>query len=254
MHTQEIGYDSQRRQGVLRAFDETADLMSTPLAERYGTETADALKREAREELEGLVPAIPYMRGGQRARSFNHFLEITAQELAVFRAMRKREMPAREVWEICHEAIRRRADQVPLWKRRLIQRLMFSWLVKKVFAKRAQRGEIGRFGDFEVEYVCGHRREYDFGVDYLRCGNLEFAKKNGGEEFAPYICMSDIALSEAMGWGLTRTQTLADGCQYCDFRFKKGAATQISSKTKEVQEAIDIIEAKEAQRAARPDM
>jgi 2-iminoacetate synthase ThiH len=62
--------------------------------------------------------------------------------------------------------------------------------------------------------------------------------------------MSDIALSDAMGWGLIRTQTLADGCHYCDFRFKKGAVTQISSKTLEVQDAIDRIRDKEAERGA----
>jgi len=75
-------------------------------------------------------------------------------------------------------------------------------------------------------------------------------KKHAGEEFAPYICMSDIALSEAMGWGLIRTQTLADGCSHCDFRFKKGAATKISSKTPEVQESIERIRKKEVEQGA----
>ena len=70
--------------------------------------------------------------------------------------------------------------------------------------------------------------------------------EHGGEGFAPYVCMSDIALSEAIGWGLIRTQTLADGCPYCDFRFKKEAETQISSKTPEVQETIDRIRNEEA--------
>lgn len=68
-----------------------------------------------------------------------------------------------------------------------------------------------------------------------------------GEKFAPYICMSDIVLSDAMGWGLIRTQSLADGCAYCDFRFKEGAPTQVSSKTPEAQSIIDEIGAKEAQ-------
>ena len=43
------------------------------------------------------------------------------------------------------------------------------------------------------------------------------------------------------GWGLIRTQTLADGCDYCDFRMKRDAATQITSKTPEVQKAIERI-------------
>ena len=82
----------------------------------------------------------------------------------------------------------------------------------------------------------------DFGVDYVRCGNLELAKKLGAEEFAPYVCMSDIALSDALGWGLIRTQTLADGCSHCDFRFQRDGETRISSKTPDVQEAIERIE------------
>ena len=69
--------------------------------------------------------------------------------------------------------------------------------------------------------------------------------EHGGEEFAPYICLSDIALSDALGWGLLRTQTLADGCSHCDFRF-----TQISSKTPEVQAAIENTRNSEADLAA----
>jgi hypothetical protein len=127
---------------------------------------------------------------------------------------------------------------------------MFSSLMSKIMERRARKQRKVRFGDFEVEYVVGERDDFDLGVNYLKCGNQSFAMKHGGEAFTPYICMSDIALSDAMGWGLTRTQTLADGCQYCDFRFKKGAATQISSKTPEVQDAIDRIRDKEAERGA----
>ena len=108
-------------------------------------------------------------------------------------------------------------------------------------------------GDFEVEYLIGGGDDFDWGVNYLECGNLRFAMQHGGEAFAPYVCMSDIALSDALGWGLIRTQTLADGCQYCDFRFKKGAATQISSKTPEVQAVIERIREQEAKQGFTAD-
>ncbi len=117
-------------------------------------------------------------------------------------------------------------------------------------ASRARRRQKGRFGDFEIEYLSGNGEDFDLGVNYLQCGNHRFAMEHGGEAFAPYICMSDIALSDAMGWGLTRTQTLADGCDYCDFRLKEGAATRISSKTPEVQKAIERIHDKEAEQGA----
>jgi hypothetical protein len=58
--------------------------------------------------------------------------------------------------------------------------------------------------------------------------------------------MSDIALGNALGWGLIRTGTLAEGCETCDFRFKKGGEVQISSQTPEVQATIERIDRREA--------
>jgi hypothetical protein len=112
--------------------------------------------------------------------------------------------------------------------------------------KRVERQEQVKFGDFEIAYVLGDGTDYDWGVDYLACGNYNFAKSQGAEEFAPYICMSDIALGDALEWGLIRTRTLADGCDSCDFRFKKGSETRISSKTPEVQATIERIRIKES--------
>ena len=89
--------------------------------------------------------------------------------------------------------------------------------------------------------VEGDGKEFDWGVDYTGCSNYEFVKQQGAKEFAPYVCLSDIALSAAMGWGLIRTETLADGCDRCDFRFKKGGETKISSTVPEVQATIERI-------------
>ena len=113
--------------------------------------------------------------------------------------------------------------------------------------RRAEENQKLRFGDFEVRYVMGDGKEFDWGVDYLGCGNYKFVKDHGGEEFTPYVCMSDIALSDAMGWGLIRTETLADGCKRCDFRFKKGGKTKISSTIPKVQATIEKIRKKEAE-------
>jgi hypothetical protein len=102
------------------------------------------------------------------------------------------------------------------------------------------------FGDFETRYIAGDGSDFDIGIDYVKCGNYNFVLAQGGGEFAPFVCMSDIALSNAMGWGLIRTETLADGCARCDFRFKKGGQTRISSKTPEVQATIEKIARKES--------
>ncbi len=252
MPGQIMGYYSACKEKLLKDFDRTSVLIKPSLVARYGEEFTNTLLRNARQEYEKLIPEIPYIKGS-RARLLNSFLLITAQELAAYKAMKNHGKSPGEAWELCHKALRFRMAEIPQWKRWLLRRFMFSWLVRKIVARRARQTQGIRFGDFEVEYLIGKGDEFNFGVNYLECGNYTFVKRLGGEEFAPYICMSDIVLSEAMGWGLIRTQTLADGCPHCDFRFKDGMATQISSKTPEVQETIERIRKNEAEQNAEGD-
>jgi hypothetical protein len=236
----QTGHYSSQKDKLLYDFDRTAQLVVSFVAKRNNEEYAAGLYRDARQEYEAIIPQVPYI-DGARARPLNAFLRITAQEVAVYKAMKKHGKTPGEAWEICHEAIRMRMEEFPKWKAWLFRRLMYSPLVKRRIRRRAEKNEQLRFGDFEVRYVIGDGKGFDWGVDYVRCGNLELVKKLGAEEFAPYVCMSDIPLGRRLGWDLIRTQTLADGCDYCDFRFKKGAGTQITSKTPEVQQTIDRI-------------
>ncbi len=254
MTGQIAGYysDSTRKKKLLKDFDSTSVLIKSLLVARYGEELAGTLQRDACREYGKLIPEIPYIKG-PRARLLNSFLLITAQELAAYKAMKNHGKSPGEAWELCHKALRFKMAEIPRWKRWLLRRFMFSWLVRKIVARRARQSQRVRFGDFEIEYLIGKEDEFDYGVNYLECGNYNFVKKHGGEKFAPYVCMSDIVLSEAMCWSLIRTQTLADGCLHCDFRFKDGAVTQISSKTPEVQETIERIRKKEAEQNAAAD-
>ena len=235
-----MNYYLPKKSKLLKDFDKTADLAQDYLVKRYGEELADRLYRETRQEYEKIIPEIPHIEG-PRARALNLFLLIVAQELAVYRIMKKHGKSLGEAWEICHEAIKLRMEKFSKIKRWLLKKLMYSNFLMKRVKRRVEKGEQLKFGDFEVRYLIGDGKEFDWGVDYVACGNYNFLKAQGAEEFAPYVCLSDIALGDALGWGLIRTQTIADGCESCDFRFKKGSETMISSKTPEVQAAIEKI-------------
>lgn len=244
----DTGGATRRQTKALADFDRTAELLRNHLTERYGQRDADDLVQAARARFKEILPQVAWVQG-RGAPVMNSFLWITAQELAVYQAVVARGGDAPEAWELCHRAIRLRMERVPRWKRWLLGRLMFSGLVRRVIKRRAENRELVRAGDFETRSVVGDGIAFEYGVDYLRCGNLELARKVGADAFGPYLCMSDIALSEAMGWGLVRTQTLADGCSHCDFRFKQGGETRIRSKTPEVQATIDRIARAEAEQA-----
>lgn len=222
-------------------------LMEKRLCAKYGREFTNNLQREVRDEHAKLILHLPQINAGVRESMFNSFLFITAQELAVYKVMERFDRPPEEAWALCHETLRRRLLEIPKWKRRAVRIFMFSCLWKFVVKRRAGTVKRSQIGSFELEYLIDRGSEFDFGVNYYQCGNLNFVREQGGEAFAPYICLSDISLSDAFGWGLKRTQTLADGYPYCDFRFRKGETTEISSMNPQVQETIQRIRQKESE-------
>jgi hypothetical protein len=236
-----MGHYNYQKSKLLKDFDITASLVRDYIVESCGQDFAETLIRDARQEYEQIIPEVPFIEG-MRARTLNSFLLITAQEVAAYKAMKKHGKGPSEAWEICHKAIERRMKRFSAIKRWLLKHLMYSRFLMRRVKRRAERQEQLKFGEFEIKYLVGDGTEFDWGVDYVACGNYNLATTLGAEEFAPYICMSDIALGNALDWGLIRTQTLADGCESCDFRFKKGSKTRISSKTPEVQATIERIE------------
>ena len=74
--------------------------------------------------------------------------------------------------------------------------------------------------DWVVDVLPGNE-EYDLGYDYWECGVCKLCKDEGCPELAKYLCRLDFLLVEIMGIKLTRTTTLAEGGEKCDFRFHK---------------------------------
>lgn len=77
------------------------------------------------------------------------------------------------------------------------------------------------------------------------------AAEEAPEQVPGYYGSRKNALLKAFGRTLTLVEvTLADGCRYGDFRFKKDSTTRISSRNRAVQDAIDEIRDKETAPAA----
>ena len=68
----------------------------------------------------------------------------------------------------------------------------------------------------------GDGRNFDYGVDYTECAICKFYHAEDADELVPYVCLLDYPVSKALGTGMARTTTLADGAERCDFRFKPG--------------------------------
>ncbi len=224
-----------KKKTLLKDFTQTIKLMRN--AQNHCEIITDSVQNELIIEYEKIIPEIPYFKG-YRQRMFNNMLVITSQVLAAYRVFKNYDKRPDEVWEICHTALLLRLQQIPNRKKWLMNK-MWNTLFRVVMMRRAQKNVKETLGNFELEYIKGDRERYDYGINYTKCGHHIFLREHNAEEILPYVCLADISLSAVFGWGLTRTQTIGDGCAYCDFRFKRGATTKITSKIPEVQKMID---------------
>ena len=231
------GYYSNNKKKLLKDFNQTFQLMKNE--EIDNGKTIDSLKSELFSEYEKIIPEIPCFKG-YRQRMFNNMLLITAQILAAYRVLKRYDQSPEEVWIICHQALQARLKAIPKWKRWLMKQFWHT-IFGSMLKRRGRRNLKETLINFHMEYLEGDGKHYDFGINYRKCGHHEFLKQQEAEEIFPYVCLADIALSDAFGWGLIRTQTIGDGCEYCDFRFKKGSVTKITSNNSIVQNVINQV-------------
>lgn len=62
---------------------------------------------------------------------------------------------------------------------------------------------------------------YELGYDYHECGICKLCQDEGCFELAQYLCRLDFVLADIMDMKLERTKTLAEGGDFCDFRYSR---------------------------------
>jgi hypothetical protein len=223
----EASYVPQKSR-LLKDFDRMAARVKRVLISRYGEEQAKALMRESRREYEALIPQIPYI--GEKSPMLI-FLLPTSRYLAVYRALHKRGATVEDGGRLIYEMCKAEAKAIPGPVRRLMGWLWFSPLFLRRVRKRADESQQRQYpGGYVFTFVAGDGRDFDWGIDYMECPSCKLLTAQDAMELAPFVCAIDKVSSELLGWGLTRTMTLAEGFEKCDFRFKKGGQTRVETR------------------------
>ena len=77
--------------------------------------------------------------------------------------------------------------------------------------------------NWKTETIQG-RDENEYVINYYQCGLCALAKQEHCEKLLPYMCAMDYISVEQMGGVLTRTKTIAQGNEMCNFYIcKKGS-------------------------------
>ncbi|MBL9008646.1 MAG: L-2-amino-thiazoline-4-carboxylic acid hydrolase [Myxococcales bacterium] len=147
--------------------------------------------------------------------------------IALFLALSRHGVSAQRVWEVCDAATRQRFAATQGVERWLAGPGMLSGPMQAISRWLARRSQKRPLGGWVFSFIEREPGQFEYGVNYSRCAIRELALSAGAADFAPYICLADIAGSEAFAWGLARSQTLAQGGAHCDFRFRRAASTDV---------------------------
>lgn len=99
-----------------------------------------------------------------------------------------------------------------------------SYLSLKKLPGRKEWSRLSHKRQYENDWVVdilegnGH---YDLGYDYHQCGVCKLCQDEGCFALAKYLCQLDFVMADIMGMKLERTQTIAEGATYCDFRYSR---------------------------------
>ena len=218
-------YTNQRTR-LLRDFDKiTRKLGRRVLESHYSGELVDTVLKESRREYEALIPMIPNIGGKKNISQTN--LIMSAQCLALYRALKSHGKTAEEAGRLIYELEEAQLTSVPRWILLLLGRWRFTKYSLNKAKKQAVESQKRRYPeDLVFTFLEGDGKEFDFGRDITECAICKFFHAQGADELVPYLCRTEFAVSRAFGMGLVRTVTIAEGGKKCDPRFKRGRETK----------------------------
>jgi hypothetical protein len=196
------------------------------LMNRFGKARTNGLMGDIRKQVEALAPEAPFI--GGEGNLFTEWLLYGVYYLAVYRVLQAEGLNTQEAGKAVFDTFQAMADY-PKWLLRIVGRLKYSERYVNRLKEAVSKTQERRYpGDWVARFIEGDGEGFDYGLDITECGICKFYRKQGAEEFAPYLCLSDHVVSNAFDRGLVRSKTLAEGADVCDFRFKKGRKTFVN--------------------------
>lgn len=104
-----------------------------------------------------------------------------------------------------------------------------SYLSPKKMAGRKQWEKESHLKKYENDWIVDvleQTEQFDLGYNYYQCGICKLCTDENCFELAKYLCQLDFVLADMMGMKLERTQTIAEGGDYCDFRYSYSVPDQ----------------------------
>jgi hypothetical protein len=200
--------------------------LEAAMAQEYGAKVAATIAEDMVADFEEVLAELPYI-GGNDKGSMTSTLVNCAMSMSYCLAMmengRSMDDAGRYNYFACAAAAR--MHPVPKSDRYQPTDVAGERREARGWAAWTQEGTYPQ--NWVAEYVGGLPKPYTYGYDFTQCANVGVCKHLGIPKFTRYLCMLDKVQYEAIGQGMTRTKTIADGSDCCDFHFRTDGVVRL---------------------------
>ncbi|MGZ7160074.1 MAG: L-2-amino-thiazoline-4-carboxylic acid hydrolase [Methanobacterium sp.] len=215
-------YYNKKRSQFFRQFNEFNGVINKLISQKYGKDFADMARDEIKDEYESIYDEIPYIGGDLNPLTSD--MVSAVMDLAVYLVLKRHGMKLADIGEIAYKASEELLALYPE-AADLATNPKYIPYIKMGADRSAER----QYQEDWVYSFCEGNGDFDYGLDFTECGIQKFFHKYDADEFTPYLCAMDIIMSDIANAGLHRTETLAEGGNKCNFRYKKGRETKVSN-------------------------
>ncbi len=205
----------------MKDFDRRSPGLRAALSQVVGSEIADRVLREARDEFEVIVREIPYL-GNEKELMASQIIG-PARLLACVLPLRRLGTSSDQIGAFVGLVVQQATDRlsrVPDTLVRIAVRVGRPLLMRR-FRREAAAARL-RDDPNEFAFEVVDDASAALALDMVRCAVCTLFERHDAMEIVPYICQADDRLSDALGLGLRRTATRALGAPRCDFRYQPG--------------------------------
>lgn len=217
----EASYFLIRSQGLLTDFKKLNGAAQKYLSKTHGKSIAQEICAQAPSRFSALIPKLPYI--GGRGNMDTMYLILSSFLLAYHQPFSKHGLGSQELGRMFYEVQKRDLEKMPRRQAQVIGSFRFSQVAQQTLKQWCDWTQKKSFShNWVANFVPGDGKGFDFGYDISKCAVVSFYRANGARPLAPYFCLTDFLRSKALGTGLGRSQTIAQGDTICNFRYKKG--------------------------------
>ena len=185
------------------------------LAQRFGEDQSHRILAAMRNNYAVLAPTVPRL----KAPTSRMTLRIAVDSLALYRAF-PADVPQAERLQLLQSF-------VDNWMDGQFER----WISRKVYANRTlhllfrhwwfrSANRVDELDGWRFQMIAPEKNLF-YGVNVTRCGVVNYLVTQGAPELAPIMCRGDFQITKHLPRGVEfkRTRVIAEGGEYCDFRY-----------------------------------